>query len=429
MKEISKKMEDYFDRLWPICRSLAGPGIIESYEILSEVIPLNFIHFPSGTTVYDWEVPKEWHPKDGYFIDPQGKKHADFKENNLHLLSYSTSFKGKISLSELKENLYSIPENPEAIPYRTSYYKPRWGFCMKHSELESLPEGEYDVFIDAEHVSGNLTLAENVIPGRSHKEIVVSSYLCHPSLANNELSGPLVLAFLYHAVKDLTFNNTIRFILGPETIGSLCYLSKHGERFKRTLKGAFIINTVGSPGELVYKQSKRGDTEIDRISERAIKDRGSAQIIPFAPIGSDERQYCSPGFNLPCGCFQCSPGWNSPEYHTSLDDKSNISFDHMAGLVKFFKELLLDLDRNSTPMSKFPFGEPQFGKRGLYRTIGTTYYNEELEQALFWIMAYADGDHDMVKISEMSGLSMKILSEAEKQLLASELLKQDEEDS
>lgn len=427
MTSVSKRMEEYFDRLWPLCRSLAGPGIMQSYEILRELIPLQYLKFPTGKKVYDWEVPEEWHPQEAYFIDPLGNKYADFSENNLHLLSYSTAFEGTVSLQELRNHLYTIPENPDAIPYRTSYYQKRWGFCMKHSEVEALPEGNYEVCIRAKHIPGNLVLGECVIPGRSEKEIVISSYLCHPSLANNELSGPLVLSFLYDALKSHSFKHSIRFVLGPETIGSLCYLSLHGKRFKFSLKGAFVINTVGSPGTLVYKKSRRGDSSLDRVAEKTCQEKGDAKVIPFAPIGSDERQYCSPGFNLPCGCFQCSPGWNSPEYHTSLDNKSIISFEHMASLVDFFKNLVIELDANSVPQSNYPYGEPQFGKRGLYRTIGTTYYSEDLEQALFWIMAYADGKHDLLDISSMSGLSMQILAEAEKKLFEAKLLKQNEE--
>ena len=286
-------IENYFDRLWPICRSIAGPGFRQSLNILSEIMPTKRLKFQTGKKALDWTVPKEWEAREAYIIGPDGKRYADFGKNNLHLLNYSVPFRGKMNLEELKTHLYSLPEQPDAIPYLTSYYKARWGFCLPHRVLTALPSGEYEVVVDTRLYDGHVEIGETVLPGQSTREILFSSYLCHPSLANNELSGPLVTAFLYRKIAAMPKRRfTYRFALMPETIGSICYLSLRGASFKQRLVAGYQITCVGNPAAWTYKRSRRGSCLADRAAEIILRDSGAAyELIVFDPsVGSDERQ-------------------------------------------------------------------------------------------------------------------------------------------
>lgn len=408
-------IEKYFDRLWPLCRSITGPGYRQSFDILSELVPYKKIHFKTGKKIFDWTVPKEWIPKSAYIIDPNGKKRADFSVNNLHLLGYSTPIRTTMSLEQLKPHLYSLPRQSRAIPYVTSYYKQRWGFCLTHQELKTLPQGNYRVVIDTEFRSGSVQLGEAVLSGKTDQEILIWTYLCHPSMANNELSGPLVSAFLYKKIatkKNRKF--TYRFVIGPETIGSLCYLSLRGEHLKKKLAAGFVVTCVGDNGKFTYKLSRRGDSIGDQAAREVLKESGPFRLVPFVPFGSDERQFCSPGFDLPVGSLMRTMYGQYPQYHTSLDNKSFINFSAMGKTVGMYARILQRIEQSPLWKSRLPYGEPFLGKRGLYSTLGTT-SKSDIQQALMWILNFSDGKHTLSDISDRSGISVGKLSSVIKQ--------------
>lgn len=407
-------LEEYFDRLWPLNRSLMGPDYRKSMEIISEVMPMEIIKFPTGSDVYDWTIPKEWKVNDAYFIGPDGKRYAEFKKNNLHLVGYSIPFRGKLTLKELKEHIYTLPEDPEAIPYITSYYKSRWGFCIAQETLHALPEGTYDVVVDTELYDGFLEAGEAVLPGESDEEIFFSSYLCHPSLANNELSGPLVLMFLYQLLVSMPKRRyTYRFALHPETLGAVAYLSARGEHLKQKMIAGYVITCVGYQGKFTYKYSKRADSLADRAAEVLVKEHGNFCFERFDPSdGSDERQYCSPGFNLPVGSLMRTMYGHYSEYHNSKDNKDAISFNALRESIRMYGRIVQILENNYYWLNLKPYGEPQLGKRGLYREL-SAYHTMEHDnaqfEATFWLLSYADGTNDLIDIANISGLSSELL--------------------
>ncbi len=411
IKSLYKRLENYFDRLWPIPRSITGPGYEKSLEILSEVVPFERIEFRTGDKVLDWTIPNEWHPRKAYIIDPNGKKIADFSKNNLHLVGYSTPYKGILPLSELKKKINTLSDQPTAIPYITSYYSKAWGFCMSFEEYNELPEGDYEVVIDTELKKGKLTVGEAVLEGSSNKEILISSYLCHPSMANNELSGPLVLSFLYEAIASLNFRKyTYRFVIVPETIGSIAYLSKRGNDFKKNLLAGYQITCIGDNGQLTYKKSRDGNTLADRSAMQVMHEINNKNIIPFNPaFGSDERQYCSPGFNLPVGSLMRTMYTKYPEYHTSLDNKDLMDFKGMEETVGILASIIENIEVNSVWKNKYPYGEPQLGKRNLFRSLSDKTRDED-EMAMWWLLNYSDGSNDLLSIANLSGHSMKTLA-------------------
>lgn len=413
MNDLEKNLESYFDRLWPICRSITGTGFRESLDIVSEIMPTERLRFQTGEAAFDWTIPKEWVVRDAYLIDPNGVKRVEFKKNNLHLLNYSAPFSGKISFSELKNHLYTLPEQPKAIPYLTSYYQERWGFCLTHEEFQSLPEGDYQVVVDTELKNGHVELGEAVLAGETNHEVFFSTYLCHPSMANNELSGPLVAAFLYKKTAALPKRRfTYRFAIVPETIGAICYLSKRGTGLKEKMRAGYQITCVGDSGKFTYKESRAGNTLADRAAKVVLRDLAPHQLIPFTPaLGSDERQYCSPGFNLPMGSLMRTMYTCFKEYHTSLDNKDYIDFAAMAGSVEAYFEIVKALEINHTWVNTMGFGEPQLGKRGLFRSLGSQKNTAKAEDAMWWLLNQADGTHDLLAIAEKSNLPMELLND------------------
>jgi aminopeptidase-like protein len=410
---LAKELESYFDRLWPILRSITGEGVRQTHDILAEIVNLERTEVPSGTQVFDWTVPKEWKVNEAYVIDPHGKRILDVRDNNLHLVNYSVPFRSVVSRNELEQHLYSLPDKPTAIPYVTSYYAPRWGFCLSQREREALPEGDYQVVIDTELIDGSLTLSEAVLPGQSKEEVLISTYTCHPSLANNELSGPLVAAFLYRELARLEHHRfTYRFVFLPETIGAITYLHLRGEHLKKHLVAGYVVTCIGDAGNFTYKRSRQETSLADRAAEHSLKHAGKPyKTLDFSPLGSDERQYCSPGFNLPVGSLMRSMYGTYPEYHTSLDNKSFISFEAMVESVGMYLRIMKTLESNRLYKNLFPHGEPQLGKRGLYETIGRNTI-PELSSAVFWLLNYADGENDLLWIADKSGYSIELLGKA-----------------
>lgn len=409
---IAKEMESYFDRLWPILRSITGSGVRETHRILSELVPLQMLEIPTGTPVFDWTVPEEWVVNAAYIIDPNGKRILDVKTNNLHLVNYSAPYRGKLTRQELDLHLHSIPELPSAIPYITSYYKQRWGFCIADEMRRTLPDGEYEVVVDTALIQGSLTISEAILPGESTDEVLISTYTCHPSLANNELSGPLVSAFLCRELLKRRRRLTFRFVFCPETIGTIAYLSMNGEHLKQRVKAGYLLTCVGDDGKFTYERSREASLA-DRAAQYVLKKRAKEhhQIRQFSPVGSDLRQYCSPGFNLPVGSLMRTTYGEYPQYHTSLDNKSTVSFEAMEQTVEICLEILSTLDKNTFYQNLNPYCEPQLGKRGLYPTLSTGHCNKQTE-ALLWLLNYSDGKHDLLQIAEMSGLEIDLLHDA-----------------
>lgn len=400
-----KIIEQYFDRLFPICRSITGNGVRETLKIISEIVPLKVYEIPSGTKVFDWIVPKEWNIQDAYIITPDGRKVADFKKHNLHIVNYSIPVHKKISFDELNLHLHTLPNKPNAIPYVTSYYKENWGFCLTYDEYKTLPQkGEYEVVIDSYLTEGSLTYADCILEGETKDEILISTYVCHPSMANNELSGPLVAMFLYQKLAQLTKRKyTYRFVFIPETIGALVYLHQHGEYLKRHCKAGFVITCIGDRGIFHYKQSKYGNTLADKAAIHTLKhSKKPYRVLPFYPGGSDERQYCSPAFNLPVGSLMRTPYREYPEYHTSLDNKEFISFKSIKESAEMYFKIVQTLELNDIYINQYPYGEPQLSKRGLY----TQNLSRDDVMKIMYILQYSDMQNDLIDIADRMKVSV-----------------------
>lgn len=387
--------------LFPICRSITGDGFRQSLAILGNHLPnLKKKEVPTGTVCFDWEVPREWNIRDAYIIDPQGRKICDFKKCNLHVVGYSTPVNQTLSLDELQEHLYSLPEQPDAIPYVTSYYKERWGFCIDHNERMQLTDGSYQVFIDSELKNGHLTYGELIIPGSTKKEILISTYLCHPSMANNELSGPVVTTFLAKWISELSCRKyTYRVIIIPETIGSITYLSKHHSTLRQNVIAGFNVTCVGDDRAYSYLPSRYENSLADKVALHVLKHLHPDFVkYDFMDRGSDERQYCSPGINLPvCSIMRTKYGCY-PEYHTSLDDLTLITPSGLAGGYDAIKKAIECIEINEVLTSSV-LCEPQLGKRGLYPTISTKNSGSQVRDMMN-ILAYSDGSLSCLEIAE-----------------------------
>ncbi|MDG1262020.1 MAG: DUF4910 domain-containing protein [Flavobacteriales bacterium] len=423
--ELEKDLESYFDRLWPICRSLTGDGVRETLAILQEVVPMELFSVASGSTVFDWTVPKEWNINEAYILDPSGQKIIDFKENNLHVFSYSTPVNTELTFEELNKHLRTLPAMPTAIPYVTSYYREQWGFCLSHEQWESLPrEGNYRVVIDSSLTNGELNYGECVLPGETDKEILFSTYVCHPSMANNELSGPLAQAFLYKEIAKLKNRKyTYRFVFAPETIGIIAYLDRVGDQLLKNLEAGYVLTCVGDRGPLTYKRSKQGQSVADRTAEHVLKhSEKTHEIIDFAVGGSDERQYCSPGFNLPVGSLMRTPYQRYKEYHTSLDNKEFISFSHLADTISTYMDIVKVFELNEPYENKVKFGEPQLGERGLYPDSINPDTDRENLHNLLHFLSFADGQTDLITIAEARNRSALVFEEAIKNCQAKGLI-------
>jgi aminopeptidase-like protein len=420
-----KRIEDYFGRLFPLNRSLTGNGNRKTLEILSELVDFNIHEIPSGTNCFDWTVPPEWNVRDAWVKNSKGEKIIDFSKLNLHLLGYSEPVHKKMGLEELKTHLYTLPDMPDVVPYVTSYYQKRWGFCLTHKQWLTLTEDEYEVFIDSTlDEKGSMTYAEAYLPGQESTEILFSTYICHPSLANNELSGPLVTAFIYENLKNQENRRySYRFLFIPETIGSIAYLSLHGQKLKENLIAGFVVTCIGDAGNFTYKKSRRGNTLPDRAVELLLKQtEADFTIHDFFPSGSDERQYCSPGFNLPIGSLMRTMYGTYPEYHTSNDNKDFISFNAMEQSVQKYLDTLHIIENNYTYLNKIFFCEPQLGKRGLYSTLGASKTMAKSVEAMMWLLNQADGSQDIIEIGEKSKCSILLLIDVAEKLYNANVL-------
>jgi len=425
---IGNDIHNFAKQLWPINRSITGEGVRTTLDQIKQHLPdLEIKSVPSGTEVFDWIVPKEWLVKEAYIISPNGEKICDFKVNNLHLLGYSTSFEGNVNLEELKEHLYTLPEQSEAIPYITSYYSERWGFCLSQNQYDQLEDGDYYVRIDAMHFDGVLNYAELIIPGKSQKEVFLSTYVCHPSMANNELSGPTVVTFLAKWLTELSQRDyTYRIVFIPETIGSITYLSLHYNEMKKKTISGFNVSCVGDDRAYSYLPSRNGNTLSDHIAKHILKHIDpNFKSYTWLDRGSDERQYCAPGIDLPIASIMRTKYGQYPEYHTSLDDLDNVvTPTGLDGGYWSIRKAIEAIERNRKYRVSV-LGEPQMGKRGLYPTLSTKKSHEEV-RLIMDLISLCDGENTLLEIAETLNTAIWDLYELIDKLLEHKLLEVNE---
>ena len=448
--EIGKNMHELMIELFPICRSITGNGVRQSLQILQNHISLDISEIPSGTKVFDWTIPREWNINDAYIKNSKGEKIIDFKKSNLHVLNYSTPIHTKLSLQELLPHLHSLPDQPNVIPYRTSYYKENWGFCITHNQLINLQDDEYEVVIDSTLENGSLTYAEFFIQGESNDEVLFSCYTCHPSMCNDNLSGVVLFTFLAKHLKNLSLKYSYRFLFIPETIGAITWLSQNESNVKK-IKHGLVAYCVGDPGNSSYKKSRQGNAEIDQIVMEVLKDTGEEhKVVDFFPTGSDERQFCSPGFNLPVGALVRTFAPDFSQYHTSADNTEFVKAEYLADTLSKYVKVISKLEENfgkfkSNNDEKFnkimpekndriflnlnPKCEPQLGKRKLYHDIGSQIPSQGGKKiinqfALLWVLNYSDGFHYLSDIVKLSGYDLTDIENAADALVESHLLKE-----
>ena len=421
--KIKEEMFRLISKCYPICRSITGNGVRETIKLISDVIPLEKHEIPSGTQVFDWEIPNEWNIKQAYIKDSKGGKIIDFKNLNLHVLNYSTPVHKKIPLSELEKHIFTIPEQPDWVPYRTSYYQENWGFCMSHNQLMGLKDGNYEVVIESSLEKGNLTYGEYFIPGEIKDEVLISTHICHPSLCNDNLSGIAVSAFLARYLSKQSLRYSYRFLFVPVTIGSIAWLSLNEKNVSKIQHG-LVITLLGDSSNFTYKKSRRGDAEIDFVVENCMKHSGNPfRINDFVPYGYDERQYCSPGFDLPVGCLTRTPHGEFPEYHTSADNLEFVNPESLSEALITLLEIFYILENNQTYINKNPKCEPMLGKRGLYQRIGGTNDSKVTQLAALWVLNMSDGNYSLLDIANTSGMQFKIIKKAADALIGCDLLK------
>ena len=419
-QSVGLEIYQLIENLYPICRSITGDGFRETMQILQGYIPIQLHEVPTGTEVFDWIVPKEWNIRDAYVKDSKGRKVIDFQKSNLHILNYSVPFNGRVKLAELKEHLFSIPDHEDWIPYRASYYKENWGFCISHKVLESLEDEEYEVCIDSSLEDGHLTYGEYLIKGEIEDEFLISCHCCHPSLCNDNLSGIGVATFLAKHLSQKRLRYTYRFLFIPGTIGSITWLSLNEDNVSKIRHG-LVIACVGDPGKMHYKRTRRGDAEIDKAVAHVLKNSGDEyEIMDFSPYGYDERQYSSPGFNLAVGNLSRTPHGRFPQYHTSADNLDFVKANSLADSFTKYVEVINVIDNNKKYLNTSPKGEPQLGRRGLYSTTGGRI--DASHMAILWVLNLSDGQYSLLDIAEISGVDFRSIQIAAEALLECGLL-------
>lgn len=418
--EPGARMYALIEELFPICRSITGDGVRATLRRLQDDIPLAIHEVPSGTAVFDWTVPREWTLRDAYIADAEGRRVVDFRRHNLHVVSYSAPVRRRMHLDELRPHIHSLPEQPELIPYRTSYYQENWGFCMSHAALQAMPEGEYEVVIDSALENGSLTYGELVIPGEGDDEVLISCHVCHPSLANDNLSGIAVATELARALHGRRSRYGYRFVFAPGTIGAITWLARNEEQ-ARHVKAGLVLTCVGDQGRLTYKRTRRGDSRIDRAFAHLLGHDERGRLIDFYPYGYDERQYNSPGFNLPVGCLMRSQHGQFPEYHTSADNLSFVKPWALAETLNVILEALTILEQDRAYHNTSPMCEPQLGKRGLYGSIGGL-DPQRSQLALLWVLNLSDGSASLLDIAERANMPFAVIAAAAQRLCGAGLL-------
>jgi aminopeptidase-like protein len=396
--------------LYPLCRSLTGDGVRETLRILGRHIPIEVTEVPTGEPIFDWTAPKEWNIREAWIADPQGRRVVDFRNSNLHVLGYSVPVRARMSLGELREHLYAEPERPDVVPYRTSYWTERWGFCISQRQLDGLVDGEYEVVIDSTVEDGTMTYGECVVEAPdAEAEVLVSTYVCHPSLANDNLSGIVVAAALARQLQGAPLRSTYRFLFGPGTVGPIAWLAANEHNVGR-IRNGLVLSCLGDPAPFTYKRSRRGDAEVDQAAPLVLgRMPAGGRAVEFEPWGGDERQFCSPGFDLPVGVLMRSPPGEYPEYHSSADDLELVRAETLEESLAAALAIVEALETNAWFRNLNPKCEPQLGRRGLYRSIGG---GASAEQALLWVLNLSDGRHSLLDMAERSGLTIREVGDA-----------------
>jgi aminopeptidase-like protein len=430
-KEIAKCLvtenigEDIFSfaaKLYPICRSITGDGVRQALHDIGAHISLDVHEVPTGTAVFDWTIPREWNIHDAYIKDAGGEKIVDFAQSNLHVMSYSVPVHKHVSLQELKKHVHTLPEQPDLIPYRTSYYAEGWAFCMSYRQLENLRDGTYEVVIDSSLKDGFLTYGEYLHKGETEDEFLLSAHVCHPSLANDNCSGIALLTHLAKRLAGVRTRYSYRFLFAPGTIGAITWLARNEDNARR-IKHGLVVSMVGDGGGPTYKKSRRGDAMIDRAVAHVLRHSGfTPTILNFSPYGYDERQYCSPGFNLPVGLFQRSKFGAIPQYHTSADNLDFIRPEYLAQSYRLICETLNVIENDAVYQSTSPKCEPQLGKRGLYAAIGDDKNAAAKNMAMLWILNLADGSNSLFDIAERAELPFQTIQKTTQLLCNNGLL-------
>ncbi|PSC03993.1 peptidase M28 [Alsobacter soli] len=419
---VGEEIYDLAARIFPICRSITGDGVRATLRELGGRAPIAVREVPSGTQVFDWTIPPEWVIREAWIKDPSGRKVVDFADCNLHVLNYSAPVRARLPLAQLREHVFTLPDQPDLIPYRTSYYAERWGFCMSHRQLEALPEGEYEVCVDSEFRPGSLTYGEVVKQGATADEVLLSAHICHPSLANDNCSGLALLATLANRLQAVETRYTYRLIFAPGSIGAIAWLALNRDRAARIRHG-LVLSCVGDAGAPNYKRSRQGEAVIDRAMAHVLRHQApGSRVLDFSPYGYDERQYCSPGFDLPVGLFQRSLFGTFPEYHTSADNLSFIAPEHLASSYDLIVAALDILEGDRLLKRTRPECEPQLGKYGLYGSVGGAPASPDRHMALLWTLNLADGRHTLLDMAERSGLPFASICAAADAALGAGLL-------
>lgn len=421
-EEMGRQMHAFIGEMYPLCRSITGAGFRETLSMVSRHIPLEIHEVPTGTPVFDWTIPKEWNIRDAYVKNMAGERVIDFQKSNLHVVSYSLPIAATLPLTELKGHLFTLPEQPDRVPYRTAYYQETWGFCLSHDELLKMKDDLYEVCIDSSLEPGHLAYGEYYLRGEEENEILISCHACHPSLCNDNLSGVAMVAFLAKHLGPRPRRYSYRFLFIPGTIGSIAWLCLNEDKAHR-IKHGLVAACVGDPGKTTYKKSRRGDAEIDQAVAHVLKHSGQDyEIIDFSPYGYDERQYGSPGFNLPVGCLMRTPHGRYPQYHTSADD---LEFVRPASLADSFMKYLAVfhvLEYNRVYLNLNPKCEPQLGRRGLYHLMGGDRETGFDQMSMLWVLNLSDSRHTLLDIAERSGYAFAVIHRAASALQESGLL-------
>jgi aminopeptidase-like protein len=420
--DLGDQMHAMITELYPICRSITGVGVCQTLQVIKQHIPITIHKIPSGIKAFDWEVPKEWNIRDAYIKNSKGEKIVDFGNSNLHVLNYSIPVRKKVTLDELKQHLYTLPERPDWIPYRTSYYREEWGFCVSYNQYKSLKDDTYEVCIDSTLKPGHLTYAEFFIKGETSNEVLISTHICHPSLCNDNLSGISVVTFLARELMGRPMRYSYRFLFIPGTIGAITWLSINELR-TRYIKHGLVAALLGDSGGFTYKKSRRGNAEIDTIVEEVLRTSGEKHsVLEYSPYGYDERQFCSPGFNLPVGCLSRTPYNQYPEYHTSADNLDFVKADSLKGSLELYLKVIEMLEANRAYTNINPKCEPNLGKRGLYSLIGNDRENKDMQMAVLWTLSLSDGKTSLFEISKRSSIPFQAICSAADKLVKCKLL-------
>ena len=410
-------------RIFPICRSITGDGVRQTLREVAAHNDLDIHEVATGTPVLDWTIPREWNIRDAWIKNERGEKIVDFDRSNLHVMSYSVPVQRRMSLAELKQHIHTLPDQPDLIPYRTSYYVENWAFCMSHRQFEALRDETYEVSIDSSLTDGHLTYGEYLHKGETADEFLLSAHVCHPSLANDNCSGIALLTHLAKRISGLRTRYSYRFLFAPGTIGAITWLARNEDRVVR-IKHGLVVSMVGDRGGPTFKKSRRGNSEIDRAMIHALNHSGLSPVIEdFYPYGYDERQYCSPGFNLPVGLFSRSKFGAIPEYHTSADNLDFIRADALGESYRLVNETIGAIEANRTYLNTSPKGEPQLGKRGLYGAIGGDKDAAAANMAMLWILNQSDGTNSLLDIAERARLPFAVIQRTAKLLADHGLLK------